>query len=90
MAVIGDITLGTGINDIVVSGFSAVPNYPVVDATLIAHPSNTGVLYVRKRTTTGFGYPLTAGASLVIAKDNMADYTASGVSGQRLAYIINR
>lgn len=86
---IGDITLGPGYNDIVVSGFSRVASYPVNKATLIAHPSNTGILYVRARGGAGSGYPLTAGATLALDSTDLYGYTASGVAAQRLAYVIS-
>lgn len=88
--VIGDITLGPGINDIVVSGFGVVAGYPTVETTIIAHPSNSGVLYIRRRGGIGYGYPLAAGTAVTLANVDLYDYTASGVSGHRLAYVARR
>ncbi len=88
---IGDITLGTGINDIVVSGFGNTRTYPTTHATLIAHPSNTSVLYIRARSaTTGMGFPLAAGGRMTLDNADLADYTASGLLNQRLAWAATR
>lgn len=89
--VIGDITLGQRINDIVVSGFGVVPGYGVSSVTLIAHPSNTGVVYIRQRNAaSGLGFPLGAGERLQLDGVDLYQYTASGVAGQRLAWSANR
>lgn len=62
----------------------------VVEARLTAHPSNSGIIYVRNTSDTGNGYPLSAGASVDIKSANLAALTASGVVGGRLAYVYNQ
>jgi hypothetical protein len=54
--------------------------------SLVAHPSNTGIIYVKTTGDTGNGYPLSAGATLNIGASNLAAMTASGVVGGRLHY----
>jgi len=90
--VFGEVTLQGGVNNIVVSGFSTVPGYPVNNVTLIAHPSNSGVLYVRQRgaSLASLGYPLAAGATLALANVDLYQYTVSGVASQRLAWSADR
>ena len=83
-SIIGDIMLVEGINTLA-SGVGQV-----VEATIIAHPSNVGILYVRQSNTTGYGYPLTAGATVTINLPNLNEYTVSGVSGHRVAYIAHK
>lgn len=80
----GELTLGAGVNTITASG------YGTVDVTLQAHPSNSGIIYLRDSRTTGSGYPLSAGASVRLSYSDLHDYTASGVIGGRLAWAANR
>lgn len=55
-------------------------------ATLEAHPSNSGILYVKRTGDSGNGYPLAAGASLNMDLEDLANFSASGVVGARLAF----
>lgn len=85
ISIIGDDTIGPG-NNTFASGVGQV-----LTATLTAHPSNGSVLYVRRSgSTTGYGYPLAAGATVTLDSPNLNDYTVSGASGQRIAYIARK
>lgn len=77
---IDGITLGAGNNTISVSG------YATTSVTFKAHPSNSGVLYIKNTTTNGAGYPLNPGETLVLTRPDLHYYTASGLSGQRLTW----
>ncbi len=57
-----------------------------VRGVLEAHPSNAGIIYVKRTGDSGNGYPLAAGATLEITNnDDLQAYTVSGVVGGRLA-----
>lgn len=71
----------TGNTDVAPSGL-----YPTTEVTFKAHPSNSGVMYVKNTTTTGAGYPLNPGETLVVQRPDLHDYVVSGVSGQRLVF----
>lgn len=62
----------------------------VLQVQLVAHPSNTGIIYIKNATDTGNGYPLNAGATLSLMQGNLGGMTASGVVGGRLAYAYNQ
>lgn len=63
----------------------------VTDAQLTAHPSNSGVIYVKRSGDTGIGYPLAAGGKLdITGSDNLYNYVASGAPAARLAYGYNQ
>ena len=88
MARIDDITLTSGINSLAIYAVASGLYNRASDITFTAHPSNSGVLYIRKTTTVGFGYPLNPAGTLSIAGPiDLNDYTASCVSGQRLAWL---
>ena len=79
-----EVVLGPGVNNITASG------YQTVEAELIAHPSNSGILYVRSSSTTGNGFPLSPGERLRLTLADLHDYTVSGVNNHRLAYAARR
>lgn len=81
---LGEVTVGAGMNYFVPSG------YLTTGVTIEAHPSNSGPLYIRASDTTGFGYPLAAGASLRLTNADLRDYTVSGVIGARIAWAADR
>lgn len=57
-----------------------------VRGVLEAHPSNAGIIYVKRSTDTDNGYPFAAGASLEMTNnDDLANYVVSGVVGGRMA-----
>lgn len=77
----GEVTVPSAGSVTVASG-----HLDIADGTLVAHPSNSGILYVRNTSDTGNGYPLSAGDSLEVGRSNLGELTASGVVGARLAY----
>lgn len=84
MSKFGNITIpATGSIAFPASGVAA----SVVSATIEAHPSNAGVIYVKLATETNLGYPLAAGATLNLGRNNLSDYVASGAPNARLAYV---
>lgn len=78
---IDGLTLGNGGNTTI-----SVSGYPTVETTFKAHPSNSGVLYVKNNTTNGMGYPLNPGETLVVTRADLKDWTVSGVAAQRLVW----
>lgn len=57
-----------------------------VRGVLEAHPSNAGIIYVKRSTDAGNGYPFAAGATLEITnQDDLSHYVVSGVVGGRMA-----
>lgn len=76
----GELVLGVGNNLLAASG------YATTQTIFKAHPSNTGVLYVKNTTTTGPGFPLNPGETLTLTRPDLHDYTISGVAAQRLSW----
>lgn len=85
MSKFGEVTIPATGSVTVASGYLGA-----IKIHLRAHPSNSGILYVKNTGDAGNGFPLGAGDFVDAGGGNVGSITASGVVGGRLAYAIEQ